>query len=612
MSDIDYSFQFGNQSTGSAQEGPLLSHFGIKAAAGPSNTILLLNPLTHQQIMVQPEVANALLQCTPFRSMEAHVKHLCQIIGPLKDNPEAVRQTLETMQTAGMLVTAESIWQTLTKERLEVRSAPCRVFILTCDRPTALERLLKSLDDFPVKADIDGVWIIDDSRTAAAIEQNAQIAAESAAALPYDVHHFDLSARQSLMDYLRTEVPEAAAEINYLLGRNHWGSAATYGIARNLSLLLSAGCRALVLDDDSILQAALPPSAQEPLQFKHPNDREAVLYGSEEELNAHFLPLEASPLDAMQNTLGQPLSSVLRSHYGGPAALAGCDSKQLARFVNGPSRILMTQCGTWGDPGTPNYEWLKYLPTRSINKLLTGDTALTELFAARQIWMGYRGPALTDIGTMSAVTGLDHTELLPPYLPAGRGEDGLFGVMLQRLHPTSSVWNAGWAIRHEPVEDRTSDVFLTAGNVQPGISTLGEWIGKEPDDQWGLSPERRLLGVADEIFRLTEMSDIGLNRLVAEQQLSGIGASLSRVMTHLENLTQIPGSPHVEPWKVFLESSRDALLAQIQSADQNPMQPLASQFGVSGLTTLRHLGRDFATAIEVWPRLCAAARKFSL
>ena len=517
MSDIDYSFQLGNQPTGGAQQGPLISHFGIKAAAGPSNTILLLNPRTHQKIMVQPEVASALLQCAPFRSMAAHVKYLCENIGPLKDNPEAVRQTLETMQAAGMLETAESIWQALTKDQLEVRSASCRVFILTCDRPTALERLLKSLSEFPVKADIDGIWIIDDSRTAAAIDQNAQIISEQTDKLPCDLHHFDLSARQSLIDFLRAAVPEAAGAINYLLARNHWGSAATYGLARNLALLLSAGCKALVLDDDTVAQAALPPSAQEPLQFRHPNDREAVLYGSREELEAHFLPLEESPLDAMLSALGQPLSTVLRAHFGGPAALAGCETRQLARFVSEPSRILMTQCGYWGDPGIPNYEWLRYLPERSIKKLLAGGNALPQLFEARQIWTGYRGPALTDAGSMSAVTGLDHTELLPPYLSAGRGEDGLFGAMLQRLHPASSVWNAGWAIRHEPVEDRTSDVFLNPLAVSPGIATFGEWIGREPDDQWGLSPERRLICVAEEIRRLTEIGDAELNRLVAEQ-----------------------------------------------------------------------------------------------
>ena len=68
----------------------------------------------------------------------------------------------------------------------------------------------------------------------------------------------------------------------------------------------------------------------------------------------------------------------------------------------------------------------------------------------------------------------------------------------------------------------------------------------------------------------------------------------------------------IEPWKVHLETSRESLLSQIQTVDDDPLKPVTSQFGVSGLTTLRHLGKDFADAIEAWPTLCGAAREFSV
>ena len=143
MNDISYSFNYGNQSASSSQQGPLLSHFGIKAAAGPSGTILLMNSRTHQKVMVRPEVASALLQCKPFRSMAAHIKHICETVAALKGNPEAVRQTLEMMLEAGMFETAESVWQSLSTEQISSQSAPVRVFILTCDRPPAGDAVTK-------------------------------------------------------------------------------------------------------------------------------------------------------------------------------------------------------------------------------------------------------------------------------------------------------------------------------------------------------------------------------------------------------------------------------------------------------------------------------------
>ena len=117
---------------------------------------------------------------------------------------------------------------------------------------------------------------------------------------------------------------------------------------------------------------------------------------------------------------------------------------------------------------------------------------------------------------MAAVTGLDHRALLPPYLPAGRGEDILFGIMLQRLHPESAVWNEGWAIRHEPTDERKGRGELTPLSVTPAISLLADWLGREPRDQWGLSTRQRLLGLAEQIRRLASMESDSLEALFSK------------------------------------------------------------------------------------------------
>ena len=104
-----------------------------------------------------------------------------------------------------------------------------------------------------------------------------------------------------------------------------------------------------MLDDDIIMEAALPPSAPEPLRFRHPNDREAVLYRSADELKEHFLALEQSPVDAMLLALGQPLSQLLREQFGGPSALAGCEQRSNASCMG--KAVFCDQCGYWGDPG---------------------------------------------------------------------------------------------------------------------------------------------------------------------------------------------------------------------------------------------------------------------
>ena len=82
------------------------------------------------------------------------------------------------------------------------------------------------------------------------------------------------------------------------------------------------------------------------------------------------------------------------------------------------------------------------------------------------------------------------------------------------------MWNEGWAIRHEPVEDRESRGELIPLSVKPGLALLADWLGREPRDQWGLSPQQRLTGLADQIRRLASMKSDSLEALVQQELVS--------------------------------------------------------------------------------------------
>ena len=609
MTEVNYSFSMGSAPRGEAKA-ELYSFNGIRAVAGPEGTVLLLNPRTHQKMMVQPEVAQALRHCASFKALSAHAQHLTTILAPLKDHPEVALQTLEQVREAGMLESAAQAWLRLTQNSTDQpESATCRVFILTCDRPEALDRLLASLSNGPVPIEVEGIWVVDDSRQKASLQANARIIEAHRDSLSVPLYHFDLEQRARLITHLKSSLPAAEAAIDFLLNRNHWGQAATYGLARNLSLLLSVGQRALVLDDDVIAEAVAPPLSPTDLWFGTANDREAIFYRSQDALRERKLTLDASPLALMLDQLGRPLGSVVADGWQGPGQLAGTKGGLIERFGAG-SRVLLTQCGSWGDLGAPGNSWIHYLPEASLKRLLEAPEALPELLVARSAWMGYRGPTLTENGTLSQLTGLQHTELLPPYLPAGRGEDILFALMLQRLHPESAVWNAGWAIPHHPIDDRSPPADLPPLKVEAGLSLLAEWLGKEPRDQWGLTPARRLQGMAEEVRRLVSMEDRALSALVAEEHLSRIGANLSRVMQQLKAVPSSGNESNIATWRAFLEASRDQLVTQIQTVEIHPLAAAVDKLGAEGITTLRHMGRGFAEAMGTWPEICESARSF--
>jgi hypothetical protein len=371
------------------------------------------------------------------------------------------------------------------------------------------------------------------------------------------------------------------------------------------------GYRALVLDDDVIPQAIAPPLSATSLKVGTANDRESVFYADHEELNRHALVTSSSPLTMMLQHLGTSLGQILKEELPSHRDLAGWDGALLSRYAS-PSSVLLNQCGSWGDSGTGGAQGVVYLGEASIKRLMDASEPLETVLGARASWFGYRGPMLTHYGTMSQLTGIDHRALLPPYLPAGRGEDILFGIMLQRLHPESMVYNEGWAIRHAPLEERGARGALPPLTASAGANLLADWLGREPADQWGLTPERRLMGLAEQVARLAEMKSPALEAMVKEELIAKRTNLLNRCMRHLGQLVAMEELPRSSEWRAFLEASRDQLVAEVQAPEAGALTAAAGKLGGDGLDLLRRHGESFSEALTLWPQICEAARQFKL
>ena len=608
MTDINFSAALGEAHANDSANATLWSFNGVKMLAGPGGSVILHKLSGDRRVIVQPDVAEALRQCAPFRTIEAHTRRIIETSPQLKEHAEHTHQTLQGLADSGIFESSDGCWQRLTQgDDLRCEQTACRLFVLTCDRPAALDRLLSGLREFPLPLPIEGVWIIDDSRNSENIQTNAAIIERQAEGAKVPVVHVDLNFRQDLIQHLKSALPDYRYCVEWFLERSVWGAQRTYGLARNLALLLSVGKRALMLDDDIIPQAIAPPLAAKNFDFVTPIEREAQFYASREALSEHALPLPDSPLSMMLEALGQPLPVLIAEHMTDHTKLVGTDGDLLTRY--GPaSRVLMSQCGSWGDPGTANGNWIFNLPASSIKKLLEQSDDLQALLSARSQWHGYRGPALTHYGTLSQLTGLDHSVTLPPYLPAGRGEDSLFGIMLQRLHPTGAVWNEGWAIRHENAEDRENRTAMKPLSARPGLSLLVDFLGHEPRDQWGLSPAARLNGLAHQVRALATMEFGTLENIVREELVSKRGALLTRCIDHLKELGAMADLAGAPAWQTFLEQSRDQLLEELQTPE---VSPLGSVGGIpqdqAGIQQLREHGVQLANGLEAWPAICEAA-----
>ncbi len=609
MSDFNFSYSIGSPPTLAGESAPLWSFNSTTVMPCIDNTVTLHNSRNNQSILVQSEVAHALSFCAPFRSMDAHLERILAAMPPLRDNPEDARNILTSIRDAGFLEPAEAAWQRLCVEVTPHESTPARVFILTCDRPEALKRLLENLCGRPIDPAIESLWIIDDSKQAESLGRNAEIIGAITGRIPVPVRHVDAAMQQVLNNYLLASAPQHQTSLSFLLDADRWSGRPTYGRARNVSLLLSVGFRALVLDDDILLQAIAPPRATRGLNLDSTRGREAAFYESPETLAQHALDTNQDPLTQLLGNVGQSLGNLMLNSLATPADLAGWDGELLSRY-GAQSPVLLNQCGSWGDPGTGDASWIFYLPEQSIKSLIGLEQPLEHLLAVRANWMGYRGPTLSAYGSLSQLTGFDHRTLLPPYFPAGRGEDALFGIMLQRVQPNSLVLSEGWAIRHEPLDNRANRGDLKPLSVTPSMTTLADWLGREPEEEKGLTPMLRLLSVSDDIKKLAQLEINALERLVGEKIASKRTSLLARCTKHLEQLSGMDSSANATAWSEFLSQSQAGLIEALQRPEPAPVRSLLEGDSITTEASVREMGNQFADALSAWPEICEASKAF--
>ena len=175
---------------------------------------------------------------------------------------------------------------------------------------------------------------------------------------------------------------------------------------------------------------------------------------------------------------------------------------------------------------------------------------------------------------------------------------------MQRLHPESTVWNEGWAIRHHPLENRADRAKLGAMSVAPSTSLLADWLGHEPLSQEGLTASARLNNIAHQVQQLTKLDLPSMEDLVRQGLVSKRSQLLIQCMQKIAHLENLPEQTGKREWQLFLETSRDKLVSEITESEEAPLTAALNQSGLGEIGALRRHGVQFAEALSIWPKLC--------
>ncbi|MEZ5568334.1 MAG: hypothetical protein R3E54_08365 [Halioglobus sp.] len=609
---ISYSFSIGGtQSEEPPPAAPLYAFGDCRECNLGNGAVLLVNRARSAQAVVSRDVAIALDHCREFRSLQAHAEYLTAYMPELGGDVAAVRSVLEHVRDSGLLEAAADYAGLLTTGGATHQAAdvtrtapPSRVFIITCDRPQAVARLLESMLANAELGRHEALCLVDDSRDSANAERNRELVADFNLKSARDMRYFGLTERAAFIAALSEQLPQHIPALRFLLDRAHWEGHKTYGMSRTLCLLLSVGRRALVMDDDVLCKAFASPFCKPGLVFCE-SLCEADFYPDPRSWLARLRALPEDPLRAHLQCLGHGMAGALEA-LDFPS-LAGEDlassQEKILRGLNAASPVLVTQNGTLGDPGTGDTSWAYSLTGESLARLLGEPGSIAEKLTARQFWMGWSQPVFARRANMSQVTGLDNSALLPPYFPAWRGEDQLFGGMLRYLHPDALVLNYPFAVPHLPLEARQG---ATAGNpaVPSGLALIDAYLAQQATDVPGFTLADRLASLVQLMRGAARSGDAQLAALYREL----LATAQTDTLRQLGDALRGPGNHHSE-WRGMLEARQRSYFAAI-GRQTVPVQLFGVAEGTPEehiWTQFRQLAGEFANALEAWPALRDAA-----
>jgi len=605
-------------STRTARSGPLhrLELFAVDQLSEfplGDDEVLVRSARTGQQKAVPADYARTLVNyCSVFRNLDEHVARLMEGSDGAPTRAEAIRNVVRSFRDGGLTVSAAEICSELAPaaSATPIDHRPV-VVIFTCDRPQTLQRLLNSVLANCRLHGIERLVVVDDSRSAEYAGLNHKVTAAAGSESPVPMHYFGAVEARDMLDALIRQLPEQEQAIRFLLDRERWKEHKSYGLARNFGHLLSVGKATVVFDDDALCEAFAAPFQGEGVAFSV-GQREASFYRNHEDWRQGLERCALDPIAGHLQCLGLTV----------PEALSVLGVERLAEEALRPapldfacnlarsSRVLITECGALGDPGTGNTRWLASMPPASRERLVTTPGRLRLALEQRCCWLGRDRPTFRPQSRISQVTGYDNRTLLPPYFPIMRGEDRLFGQMTHYIHPDGVALDYPWAVPHMPLQERRwsdSENTHAVSRQFPG-NMVNELFGKR-DDCLAVDPQSRLRFVASRLQDLAAAPDRTLLHRLADDRHGYRASQIRMLQTRIRESAQLPAD-----WRDYLERA----LRQVQASRLDGFRPDEIRndeiklMGKDLLGFYRDAWSRFGQALLAWQDIRDAAREIAV
>jgi hypothetical protein len=402
-------------------------------------------PLTGRTAVVEPADLNLLAACRTFTPLDAHAHRGCLALGLTLDHEGWVRDRLAALAASGLLV-PYSLVQALIDESAPSTPAPVAVVgIPTRDRPDLLARcaadLARSARDAYRSVEL---VVADGSARPESQAANRRVLDELRNTFPGEVRYAGAAERERYVAAMvRAGADPDAARFALLPDESLFAA----GANRNLLTLHAAGRVLLQLDDDMLSRAAVVPDARTGLALTARTDPTEFWFLPGALPTVGELPGTADVAGIHEALLGRRLADCT----AGPPDLDGADATFFLRLRAAGGRVRVTTAGVAGDSGMGATAYYLMLRGSSRDRLHSSESHYRAAVSGSPVVRAVTRPTVTAGSVcMAGNLGLDLRTPLPPFPPALRNEDGVFGALVQTCCPSAFMGHLPAAVWHLP------------------------------------------------------------------------------------------------------------------------------------------------------------------
>ncbi len=577
----------------------LYSSATVKKLCADSRSVLVANldrvhVLSHQDHLI-------VKCCQNPRTLEDHALNAVNSLGARSRSEVAAK--LDSLRQDGLLISLS----TLLRSAPETNSPDSSdiLAIPTADRPDMLRRCVRSFFEPSDRRAFRGeLHVLDDSLSASSASANAVTCKElEAECSSVSVRYGGPAEKRRFRDALeQMGIPGAVLRFTLPISEN----SCSFGGNRNFILLSTAGERFLCCDDDITCRLWMSPNLRPGVAVNASGDSaEWWFFEDRKAVNDFVAALSPCPTDlwaAHRAVLGKPVHALCESE--GDCSIDALET-DFAALLNKVSsgRVRISFSGVAGDSGM--YTGGSFLfADGSIRAQLSGSQKLYRT-AAKSRETARVTPKLTvthSARIMSLSMGLDNRQLLPPFLPQFRNEDGVFGATLTICDPKALFAYVPVGVMHESI--RTPEYPVTPLQAVETVrvsDTITALLEDCATDDCLPDARGRLRVLASQLYAI---ADTSIEHFECRVRNAILKSKCKRLLELDWNLND--GFCYPAFWVKDALMYREVLIAHLQSPDYVIPHEWRELDAEQALERLRAFVLNYASQLEWWDRIVAA------